>query len=151
MFDSKARKLKNFLLEPMVQVKIGIYCIICSLLFAVTMVSLIYFKFNTLARNILDLTDVPDELLDIIQQHWSGTGLWIAGLVMLYILVIIVVSIWYTHRLVGPMVAFNRHVDKLICGDYQVKTTVRKHDAFGALAEKLNKLSDSLSSKHAQK
>ena len=144
----KDRRLRNMLLQPMLQMKIGIYCVILSLLFAIAVVLVIYLNFQPLAANILELTDVPDELREIINNYWSSSQLWIYGIGALYMIVIIAVSVWYTHRLVGPIVAFSRHIDKLKEGDYSARTFIRKHDAFTDIAIKLNELSEVLNGKY---
>ena len=143
----KDRKLRNLLLEPMLQVKIGIYCVILSLLFAIAVVSVLYLNFQPLVANILELTDVPDELNEILSNYWSSSQLWVYGIVVVYMAVVISMSIWYTHRLVGPIVAFARHIDKLKEGDYSARTFIRKNDAFTNVAIKLNELSDVLKAK----
>ena len=143
----KDRRLRNLLLQPMLQMKIGIYCISLSLAFAIGVILVLYAYFQPLMANILELTDVPDELKEIINNYWSSSQLWIYGIVVLYMVVIITVSIWYTHRLVGPIVAFSRHIDKLKEGDYSAHTFIRKHDAFTNIAIKLNELSEILKDK----
>ena len=108
---------------------------------------MLYLNFQPLVANILELTDVPDELKEIISNYWSSSQLWIYGIVVVYMVVIIAVAIWYTHRLVGPIVAFSRHIDKLKEGDYSAHTFIRKNDAFTHIAIKLNELSEVLKTK----
>ena len=68
--SKKDRRLRNLLLEPMLQMKIGIYCIVLSALFAIGVVLVLYLNFQPLVANILELTDVPDELKEIISNYW---------------------------------------------------------------------------------
>jgi nitrate/nitrite-specific signal transduction histidine kinase len=141
------RRLSNFLLQPLVQTKIGLYCIILSLLFASVIAAIVYYNMGQLFQFIIDLTDAPNEVQDIILNHLSSIQIWIYTSLGVYILLIIAVSIWYTHRLVGPMVAFQKHFEALERGDFSHRTNLRRHDAFHDAANALNNATETLGAK----
>ena len=67
------------------------------------------------------------------------------------VLLVIVVTVIYTHRLIGPAIPLLRHVKALQAGVYTHRVSLRRHDAFTELADELNELADSLQkSKHQQ-
>jgi signal transduction histidine kinase len=68
-------------------------------------------------------------------------------LLIFYVLTNMGVTIIFTHKLVGPTVAFRRHIRMLTEGRYDYRTTLRKGDAFQEVADDLNHLSAHLSGK----
>lgn len=138
------RKVRNVLLQPMLQSKLGIYCIVLSVVFAVALGLVLYFNFSGLVTAILELTDAPEEMREVITDYWQGVQLWIYLMFGVYLVSTIAVSIWYTHRLVGPTVAFVRHLNRLTDGNYDTRTYLRKGDAFCDVADALNRLSAKL-------
>ncbi len=53
-------------------------------------------------------------------------------------------SIYFTHKMVGPTVAFRRQINALKSGNYRSKVYLRQGDAFGEVAVELNELADEL-------
>ena len=148
-FDGVAkRKLSNFLLKPMLQSKIGIYFILISLLFSASVGSIIYYNFSDLFYSVLQLTDAPQEVGAIIKHYWSSVESWIMLCIIVYVATTVVISIWYTHRFVGPAVAFLRHLNEINAGNYTYRTHLRRGDAFAELANGLNKASEALEISH---
>ena len=65
-------------------------------------------------------------------------------LLSVYVLLILVVTVIYTHRFIGPVIPMLRHVKALQEGRYTHRVSLRSHDAFTELAEQLNKLAETL-------
>lgn len=139
------RHLMNYLLQPLVQLRIGFMNICLSLIFVLLLGAYIYMKFVQFAEVVTTLTEANDEIGTMLQSYIQSVGLTAAGLGAVFVVVSLVSSIYFTHRLVGPTVAFRRHIEALIAGDYKVKTTLRARDAFTEVADSLNQLSDRLS------
>jgi hypothetical protein len=138
------RRIRNFLLQPLLQVKLGIYAIFLSFLFVATTSFLLYSNFANFVDAVVQLTDVEDDVKDLFLEYWSGTRLWIIGCCVGYFIATIIVSVIYTHRLVGPTVAFRRHIRSLREGRFQSRTFLRRGDAFSEVADELNLLSEVL-------
>jgi len=141
------RKLKNYLLQPLLQVKLGLYTILLSVAFALVFSSVLLLSFQRLFELILDLTDLREEVLDIINAYLIDIGGWLLAIIIIYLFVNICVSIFFTHRLVGPTIAFRRHIKALRDGNYNSRITLRKADAFSEVAEDLNNLAETLQRK----
>jgi nitrate/nitrite-specific signal transduction histidine kinase len=138
------RHLVNYLLQPLVQLRIGFINVCLSLIFVLLLGAYVYMKFVQFADVVTTLTEANDEIGTMLRSYLESVGVTAAILGVIFVVVSLLTSIYFTHRLVGPTVAFRRHIDALIAGDYKVKTTLRNHDAFTEVAESLNKLSDRL-------
>jgi len=140
---SKAkRRVRNFMLQPLLQVKLGLYAIILSLFFAVALAAILYYNFAGLVNSVVLLTDAEEEVRDLFVDYWRGTQLWIYLVFFVYLGATVLVSVLYTHRLVGPTIAFRRHIRSISEGKYFVRTFLRKGDAFLEVADELNRLSE---------
>ncbi|SMF59789.1 hypothetical protein [Pseudobacteriovorax antillogorgiicola] len=138
------RKFSGWLLEPLVQTKIGLYCIALSAIFAFVIGIIIYTNFADLVQSILVLTDAPDEVRNIFAEYWSSIQGWIYFSLATYIFATIGVSIWYTHRFVGPAIAFRKHLEEMAKGNFEYQTVLRKGDAMEDVAKALNRASELL-------
>lgn len=141
------RRLRNYLLQPLLQTKIGFYCIILSSFFSGTIAFVLYVHLSKYADIVLQLTDAEEGVRELFRGYIQEVQLWILLLAVTYLLATILVSIVYTHKLVGPTFAFRRHIHSLRTGNFKVKTFLRKNDAFKEVADELNRLSDALDSK----
>jgi hypothetical protein len=136
------RRVRNFVLQPLLQVKVGLYFILVSLLFATALALIIYYNFGGLVNSIVLLTDAEEEVRELFLDYWKGTQLWIYFSFAVYLLASIGLSVFYTHRMVGPTFAFRRHIRSIAEGRYHVRTHLRKGDAFSEVADELNHLSE---------
>ena len=57
-----------------------------------------------------------------------------------YGLVVVALSVAYLKRILGPIIAFRRHVEALKNGDYAARVSLREGDVFQDLARDLNEL-----------
>lgn len=63
---------------------------------------------------------------------------------ILLVPVIVLVSFFLSHRVVGPIQKIKRHMKKLIGKDFREEIHLRKTDAFRDIAELINKYTDSI-------
>ena len=138
------RKIKNFLLQPLLQVKLGIYSILLSVAFSGMLVALLYFKLNRFYHFVLELTNKRDDVTFLLNAYVAELSWWVAGCIAVFLVANVVISIVYTHRLVGPTYAFRRHTQDLTKGKYTSRVVLRKGDAFKELADDLNHLAEAL-------
>jgi hypothetical protein len=141
------RSLKNYVLQPLLQVKLGLYSILLSMFFALAVSGILYLNLSKISAVVLQLTLVEDEVRDLLNQYLDPAKLQTILLMLLYIVVNIVVTVLYTHKLIGPTIAFRRHIRMIAEGQYQHRTTLRKGDAFQEVADDLNSLSAVLADK----
>ncbi len=136
------RRTKNYMLQPLLQMKIGIYLIVLSILFAAGLAALLYFNFASLVNTIVLMTDAEEEVREIFINYWKDARIWVFLIFAGYIVGTITISVFFTHKLVGPTIAFRRHIRMVADGKYNARTYLRKGDAFVEVAEELNRLSE---------
>lgn len=141
------RRIQNFVLRPNLQVRLGIYFSGLTLLFAIAVMAILYFNLRSLVEMLIQLTGLEDEVRDLIQSYLGGTKWWLAGAALVYFLINLLVSILFTHKLIGPAIAFRRHVRRLRRGEYSSRVVLRRGDAFQEVAEELNLLAEMLAEK----
>lgn len=138
------RSAKNYLLKPMVQVRLGIYSIVLGVLFAGGTLGVLYSALARVYNQLLALIVEKGEAARIVEQQFRETAVYLVVLSVVFVVGTVAVSVLYTHRLVGPTFAFRRHLRSLLEGRYEVRTALRRHDAFQEVAEDLNALSERL-------
>jgi signal transduction histidine kinase len=144
--DGPKRHFKNMLLQPLLQIKLGIYAISLSAITALILVVLMYVSLSSTFDLIMELTDARTEVEAILSNMlWEAISI-ASGVMIGYVIIMVCITIWYTHRLVGPTVAFRRHINMLGRGQFYARTNLRKGDAFFEVADELNRLSDILQS-----
>lgn len=142
------RKIKNYLLQPLLQIKLGLYIIIFTTIFFIIFVGVIAYNFQELFNIILDSVTHTESVLHPINQKLHGISGWLVFLMAIYWLAVLIIVIIYTHKLIGPMIAFRKHIYELIKGNYQSRINLRKKDAFWEVAEDLNLLAQTLEEKN---
>ncbi len=96
---------------------------------------------------ILDLTDLPAEVNTIVSEHLASLSGWLVFFLAVYALAVVLVSVIYTHRLVGPTIAFRRVLHDLANDKFTSRVVIRKGDAFAEVAKEINRLADKLEKK----
>lgn len=134
------RKLSNYLLQPLLQIRLGLYSILLSLGFGCGVLAIIYVNLHKFYDLVLELTDLRDEVTKILNSYIQGALGWIVLATAVYFLITVAVSIFFTHKLVGPTYAFRRHIRELTKGNFRSRVTLRKGDAFQEVAQDLNEL-----------
>jgi len=134
------RKTRNLLLKPFLQLKLPLAVVFVTLgcvgLVAYQTQSAFLELFSYALREV-DQPEVYEGLLT--QIRGSALTLGTAALVG-YVLTVVTLCVVYAHRLIGPTVAFRRHLEALKNGDYSSRVHIRDGDAFEEMAEDLNEL-----------
>ena len=138
------RSIRNYALQPYLQVKLGLYTIFLSLMFSLAVMLILYSNLGGLTDVVMQLTGVPDEVNELMAEYIAPAKLQIVLVSLFYIVINICVTVLYTHKLVGPTIAFRRHLQMIADGKLQYRTVLRSGDAFTELAEDLNRLSSQL-------
>ncbi|MBQ49949.1 MAG: hypothetical protein CMP10_21395 [Zetaproteobacteria bacterium] len=144
------RRLRNILLQPLVQVKLGMYSICLAFLFSIVIMTLLYMNFYRFYDMVLELTDLREEVSMLLQGYIMDATGWLLTTVIVYLIMNIAISVYYTHRLVGPTYAFRRHIDLLRNGEFDSRVQLRKGDAFEEVANDLNDLASQLDTNNGQ-
>jgi len=141
------RRLRNFLLQPVLQFRLSFYNILLTAFFATVLILVIYSSFARVYELVLDLTNLRDEMREILNQHVIATSVWLAAVVVVYMISNLLITVVITHKMVGPTVAFRRHIRNLVDGNFQSRVNLRQGDAFTEVADDLNFLAETLEKK----
>lgn len=147
----KDRKIKNLLLSANVQLAFALNVIVLSTFFIIGIAFVLYFQLGDFIQNIITIADFDPTMSKELNADWNGTVLWMGVFMLAYMLITVFSCVLYTHRMVGPTVAFKRHITNLIKGNYDSKIKLRNGDAFEDVAELLNELGDCLQNSEGNK
>lgn len=142
------RRILNFLLEPYTQMRMGVYANLAALIFITAVSAVVYVQLNDFFAIVLEATELEDEVFSIAQTYLSDSITWLFILAVLFMCSNLLISILFTHKMVGPAYALRRHIRGLISGAYDSRTFLRRGDLMQELAVELNRLSEQLESKH---
>ncbi|NRA66507.1 MAG: hypothetical protein HRU19_18610 [Pseudobacteriovorax sp.] len=135
------RKITGYIIQPLMQSKLGLYSIGLSIALVVGIAWILYSNFAELVESVLVLTEAPDEVGRIFAEYWSSTQIWIYLSLLAYVVATIGLSVWYTHKFLGPTVALKKHLEELAKGNYSYRTILRKGDAMEEMAGAMNRVS----------
>lgn len=138
------RKLSNFLIRPLVQTKLGLYSVGLTIAFGVFLSFVLYINLSRFIAYTVHLTRAEATIETMLRHDIASIQVFIYLILGSYIASMVALSIWYTHRLVGPMVAFEKHFEALQNGDFTHRTYLRKADSFHDTAERLNQATETL-------
>jgi methyl-accepting chemotaxis protein len=139
----------KYLLKPMLQLKVGIYHVILGTCFVFTLIGVLHSQWIRF-RTWLELTELRTMIDSEVMAYVQSTALWVGLATIIFLGVSVVITILTTHRMVGPTVAFQRHIQALIAGNYDARTNLRPDDAFQEVAADLNALSEVLRKRHSE-
>lgn len=115
-----------------------------AMCFSAVIMLIVYLHMKDFAQIIIALTESQSEIRELFFDYAYASQYWIALLVVGFLISNIVISITYTHKLIGPTIAFRNQLQRIRSGDFSKKVSLRKGDAFIELAEELNELTDTL-------
>ena len=151
-FASDERRMaRNLLLQPSLQLKLPIQLLLLTAFFAVLVGVVLYFGFENLYEFVTMQGVIGEQLADAVKHQSHEITILFICMLVAYVLITIGLSVAYLHKLVGPTVAFKRHINALKNGAYASRLTLRKNDAFLEVATALNELAESLEKRYHSK
>jgi len=143
MGEERRRKW-NLLLQPALQLKLPVYLLLITIGFAAFQLVHGYIAYNQLFGTVLKVAGHPPMLEELLREQTRDFLEVSAEVAIAYIALVLLLSVTYAHRMIGPTVAFRRVVEAMKNGDYAARVKLRKGDAFSELAEDLNELASIL-------
>lgn len=143
------RRVINAVWQPFLQFKLLMYMLGSTAIVAVLLGAFLYFAFSDLINVVTGKTEATSYYGEMIEIQLIHLFRYCGALFVLYILLLAAVCVAYTHRLIGPLRPFTRHVEALAKGDYSSRVVLRKGDLdmYNEYAEKLNELAVNLNAK----
>lgn len=145
---SNSRRLKNLLLRPVLQLKLPLYALTLTIGFVLISSYLVYFGFENLYGLVVGQADLGEYVAQTVKHETRDLAQVVLWVLLVYGLMMLSVCVVYTHKLIGPTIAFRNHVKALKRGNYDARVTLRKGDAFQELGSELNDLAAALAEKH---
>lgn len=144
------RKIVNAVWQPFLQFKLLMYMLGTTAVVAVLLGAFLYFAFSDLIAVMAGNSESTSYYGEMIEIQLVHLFRYCGALFVLYILLLAAVCVAYTHRLIGPLRPFTRHVDALSRGDYSSRVRLRKSDLqlYSDYASKLNELAISLETRN---
>ncbi len=138
------RSIKNYVLNPRMQLRIGIYFVAFGFGMAAFMTLVFYMQIQQIEALIYSIQGMPTEIQYEI-------GLMLSSLVkvmILFFFVFIISSVIYglivSHRIAGPMHAILAYIEDLKKGNYESSRKLRDYDELGPIMTSLHELADKL-------
>lgn len=144
--SAQKRRLTNAVWQPFVQFKLLMYMLGTTALVALMLASFLYYAFSDLIGAVTNGSGEQSYYAEMIEIQLIHLFRYCGALFVLYILLLAAVCVAYTHKLIGPLRPFSRHVDELVRGNYQHRVKLRTNDLemFDEYAAKLNELAEKL-------
>lgn len=124
---------KNYIVKPKVQWK---YLVILAIVLVVCAV-LCYYAFLTSLQNAPGMDQLSAGTVKNFKRAYTSGFFWIF---LVFAVFILVQSVFYFHRIVGPMFLFEKIMRKLAAGNFSMKMHWRKKDETKELASLIGKM-----------
>ncbi len=146
---AQRRSVLNAVWQPFLQFKLLMYMLGSTALVAVLLGAFLYFAFSDLISVMTGKAEATSYYGEMIEIQLVHLFRYCGALFVLYILLLAAVCVAYTHRLIGPIRPFTRHVEALSQGNYASRVMLRKGDLelYTDYADKLNQLAVHLETK----
>ena len=143
---AQKRKVVNAIWQPFVQFKLLMYMLGTTAVVAVLLGGFLYFAFSDLVAAVAGANEGSGYYGEMAEIQLVHLFRYCGALFVLYVLLLATVCVAYTHRLIGPLRPFTRHVEALARGDFSSRVQLRKGDLdmYVEYAEKLNQLAVNL-------
>jgi HAMP domain-containing protein/preprotein translocase subunit SecG len=134
------RKATNFLQQPGLQLQLPLFVLLLTGAFLLLVLVLGNLYFEQTFLTMMETTSQTEYLQPVVNEQTREFRNITVLLLAVYAVLVVVVTIAYTHRLIGPMLPVMRHVKALQEGLYEHRVKLRRTDAFQELAAELNEL-----------
>lgn len=141
------RSLKNIIIKPSLQLRsVAIFFLFIGMI-GLIILGNIYVSAIENIKMLEDLCPTQATLQNAISEQMMSSYLFISLLFSTVALLAFFYLFRLSHRVFGPMVQINRHVQNLIDGNYLSEIQLRKNDEHAELATLLNKLAKKMNDK----
>lgn len=137
---NERRKAANFLLNPRLQLRLPLHIVLLSCTFTGAVMLTGYLYFEQLYVMMIESSPQGEYLQASVKQQTTNFIELSVSLMIGYVVLVIGVSLLYTHRIIGPTIAIRRHIRAMKEGLYSHRVCLRKHDELKELARELNEL-----------
>ena len=137
-----AVKRNKILINKQVQIKYALLAMAMLLLYTLLLLIALFgppiYQFTSPGVPMSVMTEAANAVLFINSYLWPWIGL--------IILLFGILTIFFTHRIAGPMFSLQRTLGRIAAGDLKTRIKFRKGDDFSEMAGELNRMAGTLES-----
>lgn len=138
----RRRGFKSWFVEPYRQVKLGLLFIVVNLIFSSLIFGIFGFYVWDMYSSVSVYFSLSSDQKELMLAKFTTPVVVGAGLIALFVVTTIMLSVKYTHRIYGPLVSIHRFLDALLEGRRPEPLHLRESDQLKDLAQKLNTLGE---------
>jgi methyl-accepting chemotaxis protein len=138
------RNLKNLLINPDYQLRYVFWLGITGLSLTAFNASLFYYYVRENYALLVELSPMTDEAKAQLYRELNEIVVKLAGISLLFLAVVAVIGVVYSHRTAGPMYKFKKIFGEIRSGNRGLRIQLRPKDDFKDVAESFNQMMDSL-------
>ena len=138
------RKARNFLLQPVLQLKLALYVLLLTLGFVLVTILFGKMYFEQTYITLIENSTQTEYVQAVITQQIHSFKSMSLLLLGVYAVLVVLLATVYTHRIIGPTLPIMRHVKALKEGFYSHRVKLRQYDCLQELADELNALAETL-------
>ena len=145
MTKGRRRGFKSWFVEPYKQVRLGLMFLLVNICFSILIIGVFGYYVYDIYEAVATYFKLSGAESMVTAQKFAvpiGIG---AGLIMLFVLTTILVSVRYTHEIYGPLVSIHRYLDDVLSERRPTPIQLRESDQLKDLADKLNSVAERLS------
>ncbi len=130
------------LIEPYKQLKFGVMFLLLNLVFAVLTLTVFGYYLWDIYQAMIRFFQLDEAQSLVTMQKLQVPFLAAVALLALFIMTTLYFSVYYTHRIYGPLVSIRRFLDQLIQGENPGVIQVRNTDQLQDLVVRLNGIAE---------
>jgi hypothetical protein len=139
---TRRRGFKSWFVEPFQQVKLGLMFLLVNLFFGIMIIGLFGYYVYEIFEVVSTYFKLSGSESIITMQKFAVPMAAGVGLILLFGITTILVSVRYTHEIYGPLVSIHRFLDEVLAGKAPSRIQLRETDQLGDLVDKLNNLAE---------
>jgi len=136
----RRRGVQSLLVDPYRQVKLGLLFLVLNCVFAVLILGVFGYYVLDIYKAVSLYFQLSNQESQLALQKFFWPLAVVFGLIALFVLSTLYISVKYTHQIYGPLVSIHRFLDELLAGRRPAELSLRESDQLQDLAEKLNKV-----------
>lgn len=142
---------KGLFVRPRQQFKYAFLLVAGGVLAQSIVIGFMAYFINSTITSVVDNHKLDPEVGASITQAITLSMSLLLVVAVAFALVAVLIGVKLSHRIYGPLVPFNRHIDKLKDGYYSARMNLRRTDDLVELKDALNGLAEALQARHGSR
>lgn len=145
MAKSRRRGFQGWFVEPYKQVRLGLMFLLVNFCFSILIIGVFGYYVFDIYDAVATYFKLSGEESAVTMQKFGFPIAIGGGLILLFVITTILVSVRYTHEIYGPLVSIHRYLDDVLNGRAPNPIQLRESDQLKDLANKLNSVAERMS------